>query len=277
MAERIPDLTFEVNGLTSVELPSLYPGLSRRPDLRARIRAEEERLLKSAKRIVTVSEVTRKCLIAMKAPEDRISVIPNGFDDQLFFPQDDKFPDLTLVYVGTLAPWQGIDFMLMHLRRYLRSRSDLRVVMIATGSADRFRAYRAVAAELGLKRRIEWHRHLSHAETAELVRKSHIGLACLARGARNERQGCCPLKILEYMGAGLPVIAADLPVVREIVTDPSMLYRASSAASFRRNLESWIDQPEKIKEPGLAASREIHAKFTWRAHRSQLETCLGFS
>ena len=46
-----------------------------------------------------------------------------------------------------------------------------------------------------------------------------ISLAPLRDCSRNSVQGCAPLKILESMAAGVPVIASDLPVVRELISD----------------------------------------------------------
>ena len=37
--------------------------------------------------------------------------------------------------------------------------------------------------------------------------------------ARNTWQGCCPVKIVESMAAGTPVIASDLAVSRELIRD----------------------------------------------------------
>ena len=42
-------------------------------------------------------------------------------------------------------------------------------------------------------------------------------VAPLARGPRNESQGCCPLKIVEAMACGTPVVASDLPAIREMI------------------------------------------------------------
>ncbi|MGL4550886.1 MAG: glycosyltransferase, partial [Gemmataceae bacterium] len=54
----------------------------------------------------------------------------------------------------------------------------------------------------------------------------HAADACavpLAAVDRNTVQGCCPLKLLEALAAGCPVIASDLPAVREVVSDREAL------------------------------------------------------
>ena len=72
----------------------------------------------------------------------------------------------------------------------------------------------------------------------------HPHVAPLARGDRNEVQGCSPLKIVESMAAGTAVVASDLPVARELVTPgrdgllvapgaPRALARAMEAPGWR--------------------------------------------
>jgi glycosyltransferase involved in cell wall biosynthesis len=101
-------LLFEVNGLASVELKYLYPGL-RESDLPDRLRKQETTLLRAAERVVCVSSVTAIYLRSLGAVGEKLHVIRNGVDVEQF-PAETPIPDgpPKLVYLGTLAPWQGL-------------------------------------------------------------------------------------------------------------------------------------------------------------------------
>jgi glycosyltransferase involved in cell wall biosynthesis len=74
----------------------------------------------------------------------------------------------------------------------------------------------ALAAKLGISEFVDLLPPVDRAELGVYLRRSFAVLAPLAVNDRNVTQGCCPLKILEGMAAGVPVISSDLPVVREL-------------------------------------------------------------
>src|SRR5206468_3972413 len=71
-------LVYEVNGLPSVELKYHFPQIGR--ELVTRLRAQERALLRTADRVLTQSNTTRKYLRSHGASGDRLRVIPNGVD-----------------------------------------------------------------------------------------------------------------------------------------------------------------------------------------------------
>jgi len=122
---------FEANSLASVELPFHYPSLRASTTLE-KIRRLELETLGRADAVVCVSRVTKGYLASLGATSRRIEVIPNGVDVELFSagaaaPMDGRVP--VLLYVGTLADWQGIGTIVDALPGILAQRpARLRVV-----------------------------------------------------------------------------------------------------------------------------------------------------
>ena len=71
-------------------------------------------------------------------------------------------------------------------------------------------------------------------------------LAPLTPGDRNLLQGCCPLKVLEAMASGTPLVASDLPVVRELARAEvdAVLVRPGSAKAIKDAVFRLADDPD---------------------------------
>jgi glycosyltransferase involved in cell wall biosynthesis len=67
------------------------------------------------------------------------------------------------------------------------------------------------------------------------------------------------------MAAGVPVIASDLPSVREILTDGNegRLVRPERPAELARAVRILLEYPERREEMGRNARLKIERSFTW--------------
>ena len=84
------------------------------------------------------------------------------------------------------------------------------------------------------------------------LQEQDIGLAPLTPCARNLIQGCMPIKLLDYMAAGITVVTSDIPASRYVVGDHGYYYRPYSTDSFVQALEqaatSKRDTQERVRE-----------------------------
>lgn len=253
---------FEINGLPSVELPHLYPGLS--PATLAKFRAAERFCWERADRLIVPSATLRDNLVALGAPAGKLVVIPNGPDPHPTPPPPPGAPARYLLYFGALQPWQGVDVALRALA-LLADLPDLELVICAAANARRARPYERLAERLGVAARVRWLYRLPERDLAPWRAHATLSLAPLTECPRNLDQGCCPLKILESMAAGVPVVASDLPVVREIVTDgvDGWLVRPDRPAALARAIRVLLDYPERRLALGESARRRIAGGYTW--------------
>ena len=96
---------------------------------------------------------------------------------------------------------------------------DLHLVVCSATRPKRARPFLRFARRLDIDSRVDWRFGLRHNEIGAWLAHAECSVAPLTDCPRNVEQGCCPLKVVESMAAGTPVIASDLPAVRELLVD----------------------------------------------------------
>ncbi|MCM2315881.1 MAG: glycosyltransferase, partial [Thermoanaerobaculia bacterium] len=243
---------FEVNALPSIELPSAFPAIS--PQTLAKIRATELWCLSECDAVVTPSQTTAAMLERLGVASSKITVIPNGADPVTPQPRPFDAPERYLLYFGAMQPWQGVDTLLRAFAR-LADLDELRLVVCGSARSRDGRRLESLAVKLGVAERCVWHWSLDDAELRPWLANAELTAAPLRECARNVEQGCAPLKIVESMAAGVPVVASNLPPVREIMTDrvEGRLVAPDRPADLARAIRVLLHCPDQRAEMSAAA------------------------
>ena len=269
---------FEVNGLPSVELKYHYASLRGQPILDT-LRQQETAVLCRVDQVVCPSRVTAEYVRSLGVPPERIAVIPNGVDTALFAPRTDVHPlpgRPTLLYLGTLAGWQGIELLLSALPLVLEERA-LQLRIVGRGRKDRRKSLQRRVRKLGLAESVTLDGALPHDTIPQVVNQAAVCVAPLGFNDRNVTQGCCPIKVLEYMACRRPVVAANLPVVRELVRDgvEALLFEPDNAADLARCVCRLLDDPALAERLAANGYERVRREFTWDVARQGLLEVYG--
>jgi glycosyltransferase involved in cell wall biosynthesis len=261
---------YEVNGLPSIELPFLYPAVP--PAILEAVAALEQRCLDAADVVITPSDVTAERLRERGVERERLHVIRNGADvpaEPAHAPPDG--PRRYLLYFGALQPWQGVDTALRAFAR-LQDLDGLELVICASVHQRRAKPYRKLAEKLEVADRVRWEFALPDAELARWREHALLSLAPLRDCSRNALQGCAPLKILESMAAGVPVVSSDLPAVRELMADGEHGRRVAPdrPGELARAIRVLLDHPGQRERMGRAAGARVQEHLSWGASVAQL-------
>jgi glycosyltransferase involved in cell wall biosynthesis len=274
---RCDRFVFEVNGLPSVELKYHYPAVADDDELLRKLTAMERACLEEADLVVTVSQVTANYLTTRGVTRERIRVIPNGVDL-------DRFPYQTptlcradrpiqLLYAGTMSPWQGVRLAIEALALCRRDRPA--TLTLAGPARPRQRSeLTELSAHLGVLDAVRWVGPVDREELARRHHESDVVLAPLTPGDRNLVQGCCPLKVLEAMASGTPLVASDLPVVRELARAEvdALLVRPGSAKAIKDAVFRLADDPGLALQLSTTARAAVERGRTWADARRALVT-----
>lgn len=260
---------FEVNGLPSIELKYHYPGLD--ADLLTKIKEQEIATLHLSDAIVCPSNVTRDYIASLGLPLKLVTVIPNGVSPSDFSASPlpnraDRIP--ALLYIGTLADWQGLEVVVKALPKILEQK-QVQLKIIGRGRSRQRKFLAKQIRKLGVEANVTVQPAVPHHEIPALIASADICVAPLGFNDRNVTQGACPIKVLEYMAGGRPLLASNLPIVRELAREDvdALLFSPNDPEDFAKQALTLLDDFELSKRLADSASERALTKFTW--HESQ--------
>ena len=263
---------FEVNGLPSVELKYHYPGLE--PDLLTKIKEQELATLHMSDAIICPSRVTRDYLASLGLDRKTVTVISNGVSPSDFFPSQlrartERIP--MMLYIGTLADWQGLDVLIKALPLILE-KHPIQLMIVGRGRSRQRKTLAKQIRKLGLEDHVIVQPPVPHHEVPALIAEADICIAPLGLNDRNVTQGACPIKVLEYMAAGRPLLASNMPIVRELVREDvdALLFSPSDPEDLARQALALLENLELSQRLAESAAERALSKFTWHEAQKKL-------
>ena len=260
---------FEVNGLPSIQLKNHYPALD--SDLLSIIKEQEYATLHLSDAIICPSRVTRDYIASLGLNRKLVTVIPNGVSPSDFSAsplpaRGERAP--VLLYIGTLADWQGLDIVIKALPKILEQQ-PVRLQIVGRGRSRQRKMLAKQIRRLGVEEYVVVQPAVPHHEIPALIASADICVAPLGLNDRNVTQGACPIKLLEYMAAGRPMLASNMPIVRELVREDvdALLFSPNDPDDLARQTLALLNDFELSKRLAESASQRALSKFTW--HESQ--------
>jgi len=158
---------------------------------------------------------------AYQIPGEKITVVPNGANTFLFKPLEQDAcrkglgldPEAHYVcFVGNLAPWQGVEYLVKAAPLILSRYPDCRFLIVGDGVMKN--ELLNVSRELGIEDRFIFTGVVPYDCVPGYINASDVCAAPFIL-ARNAKIGLSPLKLYEYMACGKPVVASAISGVAD--------------------------------------------------------------
>ena len=179
-----------------------------------------------------------------------------------------------IAFIGSQYPENGT-FLVLEIATCLKA-SGVEVEILCS---DRFSS-KVLRAEflrrvqaLGIERHITLVPNVPAPEIMDILNQARIGLLVNLRVPKQEK--ALPTRLFEYMAAGLPVVASDLPLIVHYVSDANcgLLAKPEDPQSFSSAIARLLDDEKMAMNMGRSGQHAFIDRFSWE---SQIPGLLSF-
>jgi glycosyltransferase involved in cell wall biosynthesis len=263
----------EINALLTAE-ESTWRGLQ----LAQRAREIEARVLRTADLRVAVSDEVFDAIVPYAAGGPGVTV-PNGVDLELFSACHDRdharaafgLPERAAIlgFTGSIRPWHGLDIAITALSQLPE---HVHIAVAGTGPVQD--ELRQRAAELGVGHRLHWLGQLDHQHIPRMLAACDVALAPYPQ---LPNFGFSPLKLYEYLAAGVPVVASDIGQIRTALGHGrwGRLVAPGDAQALAAAVSAELHELERARVRAAAAREFALSRHGWTGRATQILIAAG--
>jgi glycosyltransferase involved in cell wall biosynthesis len=248
-------------------------------------RTIERRTMRTADRVVVVSQGLGKYAVDMGARAERVTVIPIGVnrvavDTALAARCRERLGlsdrDVALIFVGWQYEFSGLRELLADFARRGSLVPWLRLVIVGTG--ELYDELSQTRVRFGLERQVIMTGQIAVHDVGGLIEAADAGLLPARRNATMEH--LVPTKVVEYMERGKAVVATRLPGLEAEFADlPGIVYieRPEDVIDRMRALERSGDPVAlraRLRALGETCRTAIGARPDWERVQSEFAALL---
>jgi len=145
------------------------------------------------------------------------------------------------------------------------------VHLVILGDGQLSRALKVQVARLGLEQRVHLHSAVPQRDLLAITATADAGVIPYQATCLNNFY-CTPNKLFEFIAAGLPILASDLPELRRFVADNGIgqVTDLSSAESMAAGIDGFFQDGQKLQgwRDVLLDTRE---RFSWQVEGALLQ------
>jgi len=173
------------------------------------------------------------------------------------------------IYVGGISKHRGI-LELIEAWRLLKGRVGSDVTLHVVGKISEDLRVASTIQRYGLDDMVSFLGPVQHREVYSLLAKSDVGVAIL-HPIPNYLESL-PTKLYEYMAAGLPVIASNFPLWKEIVEGNGcgLTVDPLDPEEIARAIEYLLAYPEEAQRMGENGRRAVKDRYNWESEAKKL-------
>lgn len=212
-------------------------------------------------------------------PGEKIVVVSNGANTSLFKPLDQEIcrKELGLdpkyfyiCFVGNLAPWQGIEYLVKAAPLILARFPQCRFLIVGDGVMKH--ELLKLSRELGVENRFIFTGVVAYDRVPFFINASDVCVAPFIV-ARNAKIGLSPLKLYEYMACKKPVVASDISGVSDVLkaSEGGIAVVPENPNALSEAILKLLESPDLRIKLGSKGLSYVTENYSWYSVAKQVD------
>lgn len=222
--------------------------------------------------VICVNHVQRAALIQRGINPKKMVISLNVPDPKIFTPKPqtnkpENKNGFRLVYHGTITKRLGIDIAITSLTRLTHEIPGLEFFILGTG--EDLDEYARLGQKLGLNGQIHFNRKMVPMDQlCEMIAEMDVGVISNRKNSATELM--LPVKMLEYVALGIPVVAPELKGIKYYFNDEMVRYfEPENIDSLADAIRDLYQNPKK-RDVQAQKAKAFLEKYGWEKHKKGL-------
>jgi len=222
--------------------------------------------LRGCNGIICLTQLMKDKLLESGFSDENILVEPDAWSENLYGHLPSKTEALKnlglnndkkkVLYTGHLYGWKGVDILV----QAMKSVEGVECHIVGGLPEDRTAL---MQRHLNWPKNVFLHRHVPPQKIPEWMAIADLAVVPNSGETLLSREYTSPLKLFEILGAGVPLLASDLPSLREVLSeDLASFAKPDDADDWARAIRENLDKPVEAKQKS-DAGKQFAANHTW--------------
>jgi glycosyltransferase involved in cell wall biosynthesis len=230
---------------------------------------------------VVVTETLRRRLIDQyDVAASKVRVIENAADTDLFRPSNPMLARSSLglgegpvvLFVGNLAPWQGVDVLVRAFK--VLSRHNAAAHLVVVGDGQTRPGLEELVSELGISKQVRFLGAVPYEQVPTMIAAADVCVAPMTR--ERLKSGSSAIKVHEYLACERPVVASRIPGLEFLETEGvGILVPPEDEQALASALARVLEDAEWRRSAGARGRALVLKKASWTSVAEAVEeVCL---
>ena len=212
-------------------------------------------IIRCSSQLTVVSHAMENRALALGAKPEQLKTVSMGVDTRTLFTPDTAIrrSDNEILFVGRLVEKKGCTYLIEAMPEILRQHPSAHLSIVGTGPEEE--ALKQQASHIGIVHAVTFHGSVNNAKIPDLYRRATILVAPSIVTAQGDQEGL-GLVLVEALACECPVIASDLPAIRDVV-----IHENTGWLVPQKNSEAIASAVVKLlSEPGLRKNLAVDGR-----------------
>ncbi|GAA1613146.1 glycosyltransferase family 4 protein [Actinoplanes couchii] len=219
--------------------------------------------LRTATEVVATNESFKANAVRRGVDPERVTVVRNGPAGREISADPDTTADgpLSVVYLGVFGPQDNVEGVVLAAEELARRRGRTGWKVVLAGDGESMPSVRALAAERRVEDVVEFTGWLDGAAVDQLLRDATVAIQPDLPTRMNDLSTMA--KTVEYVGRGLPVVAADLTETRATLGDAGAYVPSGTPEEFAEAIDALLDDPDRRMRMSKLGRERFLSLLSW--------------